>query len=64
MKKPDRSLIETLESRIAPAGVFTYIDVDGDIVTVKTSKGTNQDLADIIVPYLSNEGVPNGQELQ
>ena len=57
------SRIEPLEARIAPAGVFTYIDVDGDLVTIKTSKGTNTQLADIVVPFLSSEGVPNGQEL-
>jgi hypothetical protein len=38
------STIEPLESRIAPAAVFTFTDVDGDTVTVKTSKGTNVDL--------------------
>lgn len=60
----ETSTIEALETRIAPAAIFTYIDVDGDTVTVKTSKGTNQQLADILVPYLSLEGVANGQELQ
>ena len=56
--------IEPLEARIAPAAIFTYIDVDGDLVTIKTSKGTDTQLADIVVPFLSSEGVPNGQELQ
>lgn len=32
--------IEPLEARIAPASVFTYIDVDGDLVTIKSSVGT------------------------
>ena len=36
--------IEPLETRIAPAAVFTYIDADGDDVTLKTSKGTLADL--------------------
>lgn len=36
---------ELLESRIAPAAVFTFTDVDGDQVTIKTSRGTNADLA-------------------
>lgn len=36
--------IEPLETRIAPAGVFIFTDMDGDTVTVKTSKGTNADL--------------------
>ena len=48
-------LIESLEPRIAPAAVFTYTDVDGDLVTVKTSKGTNADLAAII--YLRAQGI-------
>jgi hypothetical protein len=34
-------MIESLESRIAPAAVLKFIDVDGDAVTVKTNKGTN-----------------------
>ena len=38
-------MIEPLEARIAPAAVFTFTDPDGDRVTVKTSKGTNADLA-------------------
>lgn len=37
--------IEPLETRIAPAGIFTYIDVDGDKVTIKTTKGDNDALA-------------------
>jgi hypothetical protein len=40
------SSIEHLEQRIAPAGlVYNYVDVDGDAVTVKISKGT---LADVV----------------
>jgi hypothetical protein len=35
-----RSIIEPLEARIAPASVFNFTDVDGDLVTVKTSLGT------------------------
>ncbi len=37
--------VEPLESRIAPAAVFTYTDVDGDKVTIATSKGSNAELA-------------------
>ncbi len=40
--------IEPLESRIAPAAVFKFTDVDGDAVTIATSKGTNADLAAIV----------------
>lgn len=39
---------ELLESRIAPAGVVIFTDVDGDIVTVKSSKGTQQALEDAL----------------
>lgn len=39
-----KMILETLEDRIAPAGVVTYTDVDGDLVTVKSSKGTSDDL--------------------
>ena len=37
--------IELLELRIAPAGVFTFTDVDGDIAKITSSRGTNADLA-------------------
>ncbi len=37
--------IEPLESRIAPAAVFSFTDVDGDVVKITASKGTNADLA-------------------
>lgn len=40
-------MIESLESRIAPAAVFKFTDVDGDLVTVKTTKGTNELLENI-----------------
>jgi hypothetical protein len=38
-------MIELLESRIAPAAVFSYTDVAGNKVTIVTSKGTDADLA-------------------
>jgi len=38
-------ILEPLEERIAPAGMVSFTDVDGDVVTVKASKGTNEDLA-------------------
>jgi len=56
------SLIEVLETRIAPAAVFTFTDVDGDLVTLKTSKGTNADLAAPGVVTLAASGV--GMQLQ
>ncbi len=52
--------IEPLESRIAPAAVFKFTDVDGDAVTIATSKGTNADLAAIVT--VEDSGL--GKELQ
>ncbi len=46
--KSSHSTIEFLENRIAPAAVFTFTDVDGDLVKVTTSKGTNLQLADAL----------------
>jgi hypothetical protein len=40
-------MIEVLEPRIAPAAVFTYNDIDGDTVTVTTSKGTSEQLENV-----------------
>jgi hypothetical protein len=37
-------VIEPLESRIAPAAVFTFTDVDGDKVKITASKGTSAEL--------------------
>ena len=42
--KPVFSVLELLEHGIAPAAVFTFTDVDGDKVTIKTSKGTDAEL--------------------
>lgn len=44
--------MEPLESRIAPAAVFTFTDVDGDVVKVVSSRGQDADLAAAIAPYL------------
>src|SRR5688572_21329516 len=38
-------MIESMEARIAPAAVFTFTDVDGDRVTIKSSVGTKELLA-------------------
>lgn len=51
------SSIEPLESRIAPAGVFLATDIDGDAVTIKTSRGTNAQLAAAIHTTASGLGV-------
>jgi hypothetical protein len=47
--------IEPLEPRIAPAAVFSFTDADGDLVTVKSSKGTNAQLEAALT--LSNSGM-------
>src|SRR4030095_3213865 len=51
--------IEPLEARVAPASL-TFTDVDGDLVTVTTSKGSNIELAAIVTK--ANEGI--GEELR
>lgn len=50
-------VLESLESRLALAAVVTFTDIDGDVVTAKTSKGTNADLATALV----RSGGANGQ---
>ena len=34
-----RPSLEVLEDRLAPAGVLTYTDIDGDTVTISSTKG-------------------------
>ncbi|HEX8297078.1 MAG TPA: hypothetical protein VF593_12305 [Chthoniobacteraceae bacterium] len=41
-------MIESLENRIAPAAVISFTEVDGDKVTIKTSKGTSAALDAIV----------------
>src|SRR5262245_49656375 len=54
--------LESLESRNAPAGVFTYFDLDGDNVTVISSKGTNANLAGVL--NFSNPDPGSQRQLQ
>ena len=54
-------MIEILESRIAPAGVFYYTDGDGNKVKVTSSVGTSAELASAVEAGLSNYG--SGQSL-
>ena len=42
--KTSHASVEPLEARIAPAAVVTFTDVDGDLVTVSSSKGTHDQL--------------------
>lgn len=41
MKNHSFSAVESLEPRIAPAAVLTFPDVDGDVVKITSSKGSN-----------------------
>jgi hypothetical protein len=58
------SFPEPLEARIAPAAVFTYTDIDGDDVTIKTSKGTNADLQAMGVLFFSDVDPTHPRQLQ
>ncbi|MHA3772499.1 beta strand repeat-containing protein [Verrucomicrobiota bacterium sgz303538] len=55
------STVEPLEARIAPA-TLTFVDIDGDEVTITTSKGSNADLAAAVNPFLVDSGA--GKQLQ
>jgi hypothetical protein len=56
--------IEPLEARITPAAVVTFTDVDGDLVTVKTSKGSEILLQSVLTLVDEPGGVTGGMELQ
>jgi hypothetical protein len=57
MSIPHRhSTIEPLEIRIAPAAVMAFIDVDGDQITIRTSKGTTPELENIVVRGMAGAG--------
>ena len=49
---------EILESRIAPAAVYHFTDIDGDQVTISTSHGTNAQLATAV--HLVSAGALGG----
>lgn len=55
-----RLLIERFESRDVP-GVLNLVDVDGDLVTVATTKGNDAQLASAVVRIPA--GVPGGQKI-
>ncbi|HEX8312129.1 MAG TPA: hypothetical protein VF614_12475 [Chthoniobacteraceae bacterium] len=44
MKNHVPFFIEPLETRIAPAGLLTFIDVDGDEAFIQTSQGSDANL--------------------
>lgn len=43
-----RLALETFENRIVPAAVVRFTEVDSDVITVRTSKGTVADLEDAL----------------
>jgi len=52
-------MIELLEPRVAPAAVFHFTDLDGDKVTISTTKGKTADLQDLITLNKPNPSQPN-----
>ncbi|MFM8537860.1 MAG: hypothetical protein ACKOES_07315, partial [Planctomycetaceae bacterium] len=46
---------ESLESRLALAGMFVFTDSDGEVATVHSTQGTDFDLASSI--FLINSGI-------
>src|SRR5687768_298356 len=47
-------MIEFLESRIAPASTFGYFDLDGDEVTITSSKGQGTDLRNVLTTTIGS----------
>jgi len=58
-----RAAAEALESRIAPAGVMVFTDVDGDTVTIKTSVGSFS-ADDFVTVAGTIPGVTDGVQIQ
>jgi len=54
------SSIEVLETRIAPAKLLTLVDVDGDLITITTTKGTDADLLAAVTTSTPAGAVPGG----
>ncbi len=53
-------MIEPLESRIAPAAIFHYTDIDGDLVTIKANKAAPESfsLPGVLTFTNTDAGVP------
>jgi len=62
MRRPALRRFESLEPRLALAGLVTFSDVDGDTVTVRTSRGTDVLLSAALT--LVPAGVAGGFQLQ
>lgn len=53
--------LEVLEDRIAPAGLATFVDVDGDVVTVKSSVGTSLALQAAVTAAVGGDNLTPSQ---
>ena len=62
MRRPTLHRYENLESRLAMAGLVAFTDVDGDIVTVQTNRGTDALLSAALI--LSPRGTVGGFQLE
>lgn len=56
-------IVEPLEDRIAPASTFTFTDVDGDLVTISSSKGDLANAAMTLNDMNANSGIAGSKQL-
>jgi hypothetical protein len=54
------SSLELLESRIAPAKLLSLVDVDGDLISITTTKGTDAQLLAVVSKTNPAGAVPGG----
>lgn len=57
------AMVEALEDRIAPASTLTFTDVDGDLVTITSSKGIIANAGFSFNDMNANTGIPDSQQL-
>ena len=62
MRHPAPRVFESLEPRLAMAGLVTFADVDGDTVTVRTNRGTDAQLGAALT--LAPTGTRGGYQLR
>lgn len=62
MRRPAPRRFESLEPRLALAGLVTFMDSDGDTVTVQTNRGTTAQLAAALT--LAPSGIAGGSQLR
>lgn len=61
MRRPILRRFESLEPRLAPAGIVVFNDVDGDLVTVRSSEGTTEMLEAAVTRVPT--GIPGRSQL-